>query len=248
MDIQSELNAMAQNAMDNYHNDVENIPESAVSRWQTLFGLTAEQASKSIKKHRADLNHPTVSNEHWNLVRDVKVTEGHDKESYEYAMTINATTHSNSQTTVAKPSNLRFLLKLSNPLDTPELVQAAAGLAALPKIHEGRDEDGNTVTFAILNEKALGRLVSKFNGQTFEPDIITLSMAEKDLCPTSIYPTLGVDSTLPHLRPQGTDLVYPKQDQYPVFYFFYGTLREPDRLMRLLDLSAPPVLHKAVGS
>ena len=101
---------------------------------------------------------------------------------------------------------------------------------------------------------------------TFKPTFFRLSKAKKDLDSNSIYLTLGLDSTLPQHRssselcyttalPQHRDSLnrttYPVlQDNYPVWYFFYGTLADPavlTRHHRLLSLpdAEPPVLVPA---
>lgn len=71
-------------------------------------------------------------------------------------------------------------------------------------------------------------------------------MAKKDLSPGSLYPTLGIDSTLPQYRaPPQREIVM--QNQYPVWYFFYGTLGQADllKLQELLDLDFLPQLLPA---
>src|SRR5690606_3067412 len=72
--------------------------------------------------------------------------------------------------------------------------------------------------------------------------------AEKALSNTTIHPALGMDSTLPQHRP--TDgyseaRFSPRQDDYPVWYFFYGTLADAAFLVRLLSLSQKPRLRPA---
>ncbi|WEW57119.1 hypothetical protein PRK78_002579 [Emydomyces testavorans] len=248
MDILGELEAMAQNAMDipNIEDVERDVPDDTVNRWQTLFGYAPDEASESIKRHRTNLTRPRVSDQHWALVREAKEAEGHDRESYEYSMTINQV-HPASWAKSTEPtlSKSMFLLKLEGLLHTPEKIQEAAHLATPPQIHEGWDEDGHSMRFVILDAAAAVHLKTKFDGRAFQPTLFVLSKAEKDLLATSISPTLGVDSTLPQFRIRETDVVYPMQDQYPVWYFFYGTLAEPDCLARLLDLPTDPILREA---
>lgn len=47
---------------------------------------------------------------------------------------------------------------------------------------------------------------------------------------------------MPQHRPDSENdpKLVPKQDQYPVWYFFYGTLGDPVRLRRLLSLGNEP--------
>jgi hypothetical protein len=44
--------------------------------------------------------------------------------------------------------------------------------------------------------------------------------------------------TFPQFRPGASTTHLPSQDQYPVWYFFYGTLADAAVLSRLLDLPA----------
>jgi hypothetical protein len=61
-----------------------------------------------------------------------------------------------------------------------------------------------------------------------------------------MYPTLGIDTILPQYRADNVDAKFvPTQNQYPVWYFFYGNLAVPDILARLLALSEKPVFTPA---
>jgi hypothetical protein len=76
-------------------------------------------------------------------------------------------------------------------------------------------------------------------------------MAEKCLSSCSLAPTLGsdIEPTLPQFRADtATQTFYPTQDQYPVLYFFYGTLADPEFLARKLDLPDCPILEPATIS
>lgn len=72
--------------------------------------------------------------------------------------------------------------------------------------------------------------------------------AEKSFSADSIFPTQGVDSTLPQNRAASEDTVLqPTQKQHPVMYFVYGTLADCDVLSRHLGLGEEemPVLQLA---
>ncbi|KAE8315509.1 hypothetical protein BDV41DRAFT_574884 [Aspergillus transmontanensis] len=74
-------------------------------------------------------------------------------------------------------------------------------------------------------------------------------MADKHLSNYSMSPYLGadIDPTLPHHRAQSMDQIFlPAQNQYPVWYFFYGTLTDPEILARKLSLPGLPVLRRAM--
>jgi hypothetical protein len=87
----------------------------------------------------------------------------------------------------------------------------------------------------------------------FRPLFVPVGRAYKELSPQSLYPTLGKDTILPQFRPQDRHLLVTApsfgrtQDQYPVWYFFYGTLASVPKLCSLLSLSEDeiPILHKA---
>jgi hypothetical protein len=47
---------------------------------------------------------------------------------------------------------------------------------------------------------------------------------------SSMTPTLGINATLPQHRLVSS----PHQEQYPILYFFYGTLADPEQLCKVL--------------
>ena len=130
----------------------------------------------------------------------------------------------------------KYLLKIEGPLSTHQQIQEAASLADLPEIMEGKnDEDQDEeATFCIIDGKAKVAISAWLSAQNldFKTTFIHLTgKAEKVLSPHSKYPTLGLGSTLPQLRASHNDeLFLPQQDQYPVWYSFYGTLADPDIL------------------
>ncbi|KJK67323.1 AIG2-like family protein [Aspergillus parasiticus SU-1] len=76
-----------------------------------------------------------------------------------------------------------------------------------------------------------------------------LKLEDKHLSNYSMLPYLGadIDPTLPHHRAQSMDQIFlPAQNQYPVWYFFYGTLTDPEILARKLSLPGLPVLRRAM--
>lgn len=87
----------------------------------------------------------------------------------------------------------------------------------------------------------------------FRPLFVPVGRAHKELSSQSLYPTLGKDTILPQFRPQDPHLLRTApsfgrtQDQYPVWYFFYGTLASVPKLCSLLSLSEDeiPILHEA---
>ena len=238
MDFCSELELMAANASTNS----EEISNKDVTRWHALFGYTDVKAESSIKEHRANLARPRASDEHWAIVRSEMATLGHDKESYEYSLHLQHVKYPKGTTT---PVQSEYLLKLEGPLATPIAVREAAKLQELPKVIPATDESDSNTSFIIVNGAVKDAITVNFTNSSFTPTFIRLSKAAKALSSTSAYPTLGIDFTLPQFRPSKGTTIYPKQDDYTVWYFFYGTLAEPDRLMRLFDLVCRPTLRRA---
>ncbi|OQO00457.1 hypothetical protein B0A48_13806 [Cryoendolithus antarcticus] len=137
-----------------------------------------------------------------------------------------------------------FLLKLDGPLDSAERVRDIAGLATAPKIYQasadaGNDDSGNDSVNALFI-KVSGSTRSKLDHwlstehPSHRPLFIAHKVARKDLCSHSLSPFLGLDATLPQHRPDTYAPPLPRQDEHPVWYFFYGTLADTDVLRRLL--------------
>lgn len=80
----------------------------------------------------------------------------------------------------------------------------------------------------------------------FKPTFVRVTKpAEKNLSSESRYPTLGVDTTLPQFRPDDNGPFLPVQDDFPAWYFFYGTLADTSVLTRHLSLTEEPQLYPA---
>jgi gamma-glutamylcyclotransferase (GGCT)/AIG2-like uncharacterized protein YtfP/sulfur relay (sulfurtransferase) DsrC/TusE family protein len=216
-----------------------------VNRWMQLFGYTAAQATQAIEKHFQNLSRLTISDDHWDIVRKNMEAQGHDRESYAHHVMHSAfgpaTQHcprpTNSNT---KKTAEQYLVELVHGLTAAD-IQTIAGLPHPPKTvaNDSGDKSSAVVdapTIAAL-EKALPL------GFFFVP---LPASATKDLSAVSIAPTLGVDATLPQHRICSAPC--PLQSEYPVSYFFYGTLAEPERLSRILDLDCEPSLTAATIS
>jgi hypothetical protein len=140
-----------------------------------------------------------------------------------------------------------YILKLEGPLDTAAKVQEAANLQVLPAITTGIGELGEAsfVTIDTTARNAIAVWLSK-QRTSFAPTIVRVSKSSKDLSEHSMYPTLGVDTILPQYRADTVDAKFvPTQNQYPVWYFFYGNLAVPDILSRCLGLSEKPAFTPA---
>lgn len=124
-------------------------------------------------------------------------------------------------------------------LDT---VKMAAG-RTMSKMAEipGTDDQGNPTKFCVVDRSAKASIegwLAEKRLPLFQPTFIPYSRADKSLSSLCLAPTLGIDATLPHLRmgSAATAEPTPTQNQYPVWYFFYGTLGNPDVLKRLLGV------------
>jgi len=132
-----------------------------------------------------------------------------------------------------------YLFRLEHPLSTPRDVANALCLSRVPQVESGTGEDGEA-GFCRLSQSgmnALDTLIEKHcPDQKFTK--IRIGLAHKD---TGELPLLSRDPTLPHHRPDCLDmLTLTQQDghEFPVDYFFYGTLADPERLERLFGVPA----------
>ncbi len=268
MDIFEELESMAVNVADEC--DVDFEPSDAeIARWQALFAYHYSEAVEQIKKQNGDYSRYKVPNDHWNLVKSQKEAHGYSREAYEHWIKIggqSASSHNEPKSTDASLSRdeSSYLILLEGILGTPKSIQDAADLPEPPRAVQAASETQDAVFCSIDgNTKQSIEAWLSHQKSTFRPTFVRLSKAKKDLAPTSIYPTLGVESTLPQHR-YPSDLSFDltirqhlgspihtncpvQQDDYPVWYFFYGTLADPVLLTRLLSLPEiePPILVPA---
>lgn len=250
MDPFEELEPMAENARLEDAGTVDGEPSvEQVARWQKLFHYCETRAIREIKQHRADVNKIRVSNDLWSSVQ--AKMEGYDREAYEHELMQGKGGEAESASPVALDSRssdaVEFWFRLGNaamgePLNTPEEVQRIAGMSKAPGTSLGEGEDGQA-TFCTVDSAAKNRIeqFAKTTKPRFLPLFITRSLARKELRVGSAYPTLGLDTTLPQHRPQSK----VGQMEFPLWYFFYGTLADPNVLTRLLSLEDPPHLEDA---
>ncbi len=268
MEISEELESMAVNAADECDVDFE-PSEAEIARWQTLFAYHYSEAVVQIKKQRGDYSRYRVSNDHWDLVKLQKEAHGYSREAYEHWIKIggqSASSHNEPRSVDTSLSQVEstYLILLEGVLSTPKSIQDAAKLLEPPRAVQAASETQDAIFCSIdgNTKQSIEAWLSK-QKSTFRPTFVRLSKAKIDLAPTSIYPTLGVDSTLPQYR-YSSDLGFDptirqhldspvhtncpvQQDEYPVWYFFYGTLADPVLLTRLLSLpdTEPPTLMPA---
>ena len=144
-----------------------------------------------------------------------------------------------------KLSNMDYLFKLSYPI-TPTILASAAILPVQPRIIQGEGENGIAQFCQVgdLDIPSIKDWLAKAYPD-ISPIFAPINKARKALSPNSAYPTLGYDTTLPHHRPDSSACEYlPTQHQFPVWYFFYGTLGNSSFLNELFG--SPPEEHALV--
>lgn len=217
-----------------------------VDRWMKRFGYTAAQAEKAIETHFQDLSRIIVSDDHWDMVRTTTDARGHDPESYAHYLM----QHASAPSTLQQPSPMRsntkkrtaeqYLVKIVQGLTAAD-IQAIAGLLQPQKVVTNDFDDNCS---AIVDTSTMAALENSLPQGFFYVPLP--APAAKDLSDISLAPTLGVEATLPQHRI--CNAPSPLQHEYPVPYFFYGTLAEPIRLSRLLDLEYEPSFRAATIS
>ncbi|CAD0086763.1 unnamed protein product [Aureobasidium vineae] len=232
-----ELERMGANAAD-FEDD--EISEVDINRWRTLFSTTYEDAENSIKAYRADIDRQRFSGELWLELRASKEAQGFDREACEYALFCRSKVM-NADTPTTSPRSAHSLandtlsgLILGGPLSTPEDARDIAGFT--PTVAKAESEDSSaSFCYVTAEEEQRIRKGLGDRGVSFEPWFITINVAAKH---HSALPKLGVDdTTMPQHRLNNiTDLT----QQYPILYFFYGTLAQPEVLKRVLESEHEP--------
>lgn len=217
------------------------VSRSDQALWKILFGFSSDEAAEAIRNWRADFTRQTISQAAWLLAKEAKMAEGYNKEAYEYSLWRARTAQkplSHNHNTV-QGDGAKYLIKLecgSSP--STEAVDLMRFLPKKPNILNGIDDDGNTTRFCILSSSQKMTFLNALSNAhpSFQPTLIRTSIASKDLSATSSHPTLGVDATLPQFRPDNSSSFSPRpaQDEYPVWYFFYGTLADAGVLSRVV--------------
>ena len=227
MDAFQELVRMATIATtSNFAEAAQNGPSNeTIQRWQRLFSYSYSEAVERINQHRSDLSRRQSTGEHWNMVRTHFERHGFDKEAFEYSLSTRRGPK-NSHSGHPERDATTFLLKLDGPLAGVMTVEEIIGLTSPPDVRLGQGEDGEA-RFCRINH--VGKTAIEhwtcMQHPTYRPTFIPVSIARKNLCVVSPNPVLGglVDATLPQYRLNTSDQEWlPRQDQYPVWMFFYG--------------------------
>lgn len=224
MNLFDELENLAVSAT--YEDPEENVAsydstKGTIKMWQERFGYTYDQAAELVKLTQT--------------VKDPSTTR---------------------QQAILSPAQARTIhaLKLDGPISTPQKVQIAANLPNIPVVYRGSGEEGDAVFCEVdgRTKMAIENWFSKQKQISFRPLFVPDGRAYKELSSYSIYPTLGKDATLPQYRPQDPHLLDTPasfgrtQDQFPAWYFFYGTLAGVPKLRSVLSLPGGevPILHE----
>ncbi|KAF7549499.1 hypothetical protein G7046_g8333 [Stylonectria norvegica] len=245
MDFLDELEAMAQ-APCHAQQCTSQIHPDTIQRWCHLFGYNIAKATKEIEAYRTNLSQCFISDSHWDLIRDEKKAQGHDKESYAYSTSLLREKHQPKERSGHLPTS-EYLFKLETPLGDIAALMKIIGTSNTPNIFHGTDETSKPVTFCQVDSAMKWQIEKFLLGKSTQPTFVPFSLAEKDLSSFSRFPTLGIDTTLPQHRPIGGQSFYPAQNDYPVWFFFYGTLKHKDILAGLVGTEPCYVPAKTYG-
>lgn len=189
-----------------------------------------------------------ISQSQWCKVQGSLKSHAYDKEAYEYSISQRYLTRKKqSEGTVTSSHESIYLVKLEGLLRDAQTVQELAGLDDIPKTE--RNDDSST-SFCVVSgssrDKITKALLQK-GGQLFEPVFLPVKRAAKSLSPDSIYPAFGIDTTLPQFRSDSSkqSRPSPQQDDYPVSYFFYGTLTDKERLGKMFSCEPEAIWLRA---
>ncbi|KAL9101025.1 MAG: hypothetical protein Q9163_003667 [Psora crenata] len=237
MDPFEELERMAINATSGSQFDEDGPCADDIARWQRLFSYTYSEAKEKIEKHRSNLARGRVSEDLWALLRPQ--FEGYDREAYEHQLTfMSPPSFSRAHSDQVSETHASFLFRMEGPLEQANVVRKALGSDSAPEFKHGWGEDGEAKFCRVdsAGKAAVDRWLSQ-QRSSHRPTFVRESLARKDLSGTSMYPFLGIDATFPqHRLTTLKSTPEPQQNQYPVWYFFYGTLADSSTLAHQLQL------------
>ncbi|RVX70353.1 hypothetical protein B0A52_05852 [Exophiala mesophila] len=238
MDFLGELENMAANIT-----EADSISNADINMWQNLFDLTYSEAFSALEEYRNDYSRTRIPDELWEAIKAEKLAEGYSREAYEYSLT----QCRQGGASVGYDDTGLYIVQLAGPISTPVIIRSAASLSQTPVLVEGLGEDGQA-QFCEIDGTSKARLLAWIakNHPGFKPTIVRISKAKKELCAENQAPMLGKDCTMPQHRPDNAEFEpVPAPNQYPVWYFFYGTLADPIVLTRHLGLDKAPDYIKA---
>lgn len=224
MDLVAELESLAYIAQSS-EECVEQI-EHAVQRWTHLFSYEPEEAEARITEQRSDLVTGLIPEDLWRIAQASGDLSGHNRESYtHFVKKIRNQPRTTSKERVSHPDE-EYLLKLGGTIKSAETLQRYAGLDVMPIVHTGvsTEDECAHAQFCLVNSSTKQNVTDWSAKQRKPcPDFILVSIAPKDLCDSSIAPMLGRMATMPQHRMEiDMKIPRPQQNEYPVWYFFYG--------------------------
>lgn len=179
--LQNELEALAGNAYNPNLPEDDTPPEplsTTIARWNNLFDIPGDDAIDRIMEHRNNLTRTRISDDHWEAVRAAKELEGYDREAYEYELDLQkrkANIGNIVPVDDEAESLVTYLIELSGPLESLEVMQRAARLDEAPSTVNGWSvEERRGVEMCIVGNKEKRAILqwAAEQGGGFEPTIL----------------------------------------------------------------------------
>lgn len=180
--LQQELEALAGNAYNPNLPSNDSPPEpisATINRWNHLFNIPRDDAVDRIMEYRQDLIRTRISDEHWEAIQAGKESQGYDREAYEYGLELQ---RRKANLTSLMPvgegemaDRVTFLVELSGPLESVDVLRKAAGLEEAPQTVGGWSVEGKrSVKMCIVGGKEKQAILrwAADEGGGFEPTIL----------------------------------------------------------------------------
>lgn len=238
MDLLAACEALASIVVESdSHDKKDNISTTTIQRWQELFEISETGAINEISEWRMDPSRRSISI--WDSIKEDRVAQGFDKESYEYSLNHRCSIYQRP----SQPDNdtALYLVKLEHAIPSSSAIQSLLDLTQPLPTLPGIDDDGATVVFCQLTGIQKKNLTEVLKGN-IKLTFLRVSIASKEISSSSRYPTLGVDTTLPHFRLPNIPI--PDPNEYPMWYFFYGTLCQETILARAIGVEESNIKYK----